>query len=58
MKPIRYKGISVNKPDNISLKFIKKVVDNLGRDHSFTVDQLIDFLSTNKITYHEQRNSL
>lgn len=45
MKVIRYKGVQVNKPDNISLKYIKKIVDTLGKDGCFSVDALVNFLS-------------
>ncbi|TDQ12217.1 hypothetical protein ATK78_1351 [Pedobacter metabolipauper] len=47
-KKIRYKTVQVILPDNISLTYLKKVVDTLGKDYCFSVQQLIDFLSENK----------
>lgn len=44
-KKIKYKGVTVNKQDNISLNFVNKVVDELGKDYCFDVDSLINFLS-------------
>ena len=49
-----YKGVKFIKPNDISLKFIKRLIDNLGGDYSFSIESLIDFLSKNKVTYVAQ----
>lgn len=44
-KVVRYKGQTVIKPENISLKTVKRFIDECGKDYSFTVDSVINFIS-------------
>lgn len=49
MKTVRYKGVQVIKPDNISISLFKRVVDELGKDYCITVNSIIQFLSKEKL---------
>lgn len=44
-KKIRYKGVQIHKPDNISMKLVKRIVDELGNDYCFSVDAVVNFIS-------------
>lgn len=57
MKAIRYKKVNVNKPDNISMNLVKKIVDELGGDYSITVDSIVNFISKNKGSINSQENN-
>ncbi|SFE55958.1 hypothetical protein SAMN03003324_00893 [Pedobacter antarcticus] len=48
-KKIRYKTVQVNLPENISLNYLKKMVDTLGKDYCCSIQQIVDFLSDNKL---------
>jgi len=48
-KLIKYKGVEILKPDTMSLKYLKKVIDRLGKDYSFTVQNVVDFIYLNEI---------
>lgn len=45
MQKVTYKGVKVNKPDNISMNSLKDFIDTLGKDYCFTVDQVFEFNS-------------
>lgn len=44
-KTIRYKGQQAIKPDNISMKTVKRVIDECGKDYSITVDSILQLIS-------------
>lgn len=46
-KLITYKGVKVNKPENISMKLVKKVIDFYG--DQITADQAIRLVSEDRI---------
>jgi len=43
-KKIRYKGIEVDKPENISLNMVKRIVDELGRDGCMSANDIVQFI--------------
>lgn len=55
-KLIKYKGVSVNKPDNISTKLVKKVIDFYG--DQITVDQAIKLVSEDRIRFDNKKIGL
>lgn len=44
-KTIRYQGQQVTKPENISMKLVKIVINECGKDYSITVDSVLKLLS-------------
>jgi len=48
-KKVSYKGVKANKPDNVSMKMFKRVIDELGKDYCFSVDDVLKFISTHLI---------
>lgn len=57
VKIIKYKGVTVNKPDNISLTTIKRIVDELGKDNCITVDSIVQFLSEYQKRFEKEMQS-
>lgn len=55
-KLIKYKGVSVNKPDNISTKLVKKVIDFYG--NQITADQAIKLVSEDRIRFDNKKIGL
>lgn len=48
MKNISYKTVTVNKPDNISLRLVKAAIDELGKDYCCSIDAIIQFIDKHK----------
>lgn len=44
-KTIRYRGQQVEKPENISMKIVKQIIDECGKDYCITVDSILLFIS-------------
>ena len=45
MATINYKGHVIERPKNVSMATIKKAVNHLGPDYSFTVNDVIKLIS-------------
>lgn len=41
----RYKGVQINKPDNISMNMFKRIVDECGKDNCIAVQSVVNLIS-------------
>lgn len=44
-KTIRYKGQELDKPDNMSMNLIKRIIDECGKDYCITAQSVVDLIS-------------
>lgn len=45
MATIKYKNHVIHRPENVSMKTVKRICDELGQDYSFTVNDVVQLVS-------------
>lgn len=58
MKKIRYRGVSVNKPDEMSMRKLKRIINELGGDYSYSIQSIVDHISKYYLLENENQNTI
>ena len=50
-----YKGVKINKPENVSITIFKNIVDECGKDYSMTVQSILNLISKKLYPYQKAK---